>query len=57
MWVTVIAAARVSTILVDSIVLTVTLIKTVHTQRNATKLHMKVPLTTMLIRDGECPRI
>ena len=51
----VIAAARVSTIVVDSIVLTVTLIKTWQTQLNARRLHMKVPLTTMLIRDGEYP--
>lgn len=49
----VIAAARGSTIVVDTIVLAVTLIKTWETQMNAQKLHMKVPLTTMLIRDGK----
>ncbi|EKM58487.1 uncharacterized protein PHACADRAFT_140452 [Phanerochaete carnosa HHB-10118-sp] len=47
-----IAAARVSTILVDIIVLSVTLIKTFETQRVANRLHVQVPLTTMLIRDG-----
>lgn len=49
----VVIIARISTILLGVVVLVVTLTATCRTKRCANDAHVRVPLTTLLIRDGK----
>ena len=44
--------ARLAAIIADLVVISITLLSTYQQQAHAVKAGIKVPLTTMLIRDG-----